>query len=159
MGVYRAPYTQTHAHTSRWHEGVHSWLAVLTLSWRQIWLAGFTSASSLSCPSTPTCILLLNTVKFSAARPVTAVERQPVLSVLSALAFSWLGEMPVSILHQYPFIAITVVFSWLTEKTHRGESNRKKMACKFLVKFTLYSSIKTMNTCRHSLQILIVVSF
>lgn len=32
------------------------------------------------------------------------------LSVLSALAFSWLGEMAVSILHQYPFIAITVVF-------------------------------------------------
>lgn len=39
---------KSHAHTSRWHERVHSWLAVLTLSWRQIWLAGFSLPLSLS---------------------------------------------------------------------------------------------------------------
>lgn len=94
------------------------------------WLAGFTSASSSLIPPPLSVSFLLNTVKFSAARPVTAVERQPVLSVLSALAFSWLGEMLVSILHQYPFISITLVFLWLTENTHRGESNsyQKKVA-------------------------------
>lgn len=38
---YRPTYTLTAVHTGRWHQGVHSWLAVLTLSWRQIWLAGW----------------------------------------------------------------------------------------------------------------------
>lgn len=88
-------------------------------------LAGWLHLSLLfSCPSSPTCILLLNTVKFSAARPVTAVERQPVLSVLSAPAFSWLGDMPVCILHQYPFIAITLVFFM----THWEDSQRWKQS-------------------------------
>lgn len=37
-------------------------------------------------------------------------SRQPVLSVLSAPAFRRLAQMPDSLLHQYPFIAITIVF-------------------------------------------------
>lgn len=48
------------------------------------------------------------------------------LNVLSALAFSWLGEMPVSILHQYPFIAITVVFHDSLRRLTEGESNSQK---------------------------------
>lgn len=120
---YRNPSTQTHTHT---HKQVTWRCTQLTGCFDtelKADLAGWLRLSLYSsCPSTPTCILLLNTVKFSPAWPVTAVERQPVLSVLSALAFSWLGEMPISILHQYPFIAITLCvffFSWLTQKTQR----------------------------------------
>lgn len=56
---------------------------------------------------------------FSSAKPVTAAERQPVLSVLSAPAFSRLAEMPSSLLHYYPFIAPTIVFH---DAWGRGES-------------------------------------
>lgn len=51
---------------------------------------------------------------FSSAKPVTVTKRQPVLSVLSAPAFSRLAEILCSLLHQYPFIAIAIVFydSW-----------------------------------------------
>lgn len=142
-------YRTTQTHTCA-HDQV-TWRCTQLASWfdtdLKADLAGWLHHSLLlSCPSSLTCIPLLNTMKCSAAQPVTLVERQPVLSVFSTLPFSWLGEMFVSLLHQYPFIDVTF-FVWLT-----AMATGAKETLKNLVKSTFFEdnrcvSPQVLNRC------------
>lgn len=146
MKVYTADWLFWH-----WAEGRFGWL----VGWLHL------SIPPSLVPS-PLPVSFYSTVKFLAAQPVTAVERQPVLSVLSAPAFSWLGEMSVSILHQYPFIAIALVSIFF--KTHWEESETWKQVLQIsgwlykLWQSMLRLGLKETNVCRRSVKMIIVVS-
>lgn len=126
---YRTAHTRTHARTQAGDMKVYTadWLFWHWAEGRFGWLAS-PQPPPLS-PLRPHLYPFTQHSEILAARPVTAVERQPVLSVLSALAFSWLGEMPVSILHQYPFIAITVVLSWLADSQRWEQQSHTPTTC------------------------------
>lgn len=115
-------------------------------------LAGWLHLSLLfSCLSSLTCIRLLNTMKCSAAQPVTVVERQPVLSVFSTLAFSWLRKTFVSLLHQYAFVDVTISYNiqqWPKEK------KKQKMVTFTLLDKKRCMSHQLLNHCLFSFNLL-----